>query len=279
MTEASAPAGRYDVVLFFALACAITWLLDLQLVLAWFAGVPPAPHVVAFAGLGALGPTIAALVVAARRGALRGAFGRWRGGPGWILLALLTPAALHVIATAIEVALGGRPAQWFYPPVLPEHVAALVMFSVGEEVGWRGFAYPRLADRRGPVVAALIVGAVWGLWHLGMMFMPGVSAPELRVLGLYIVELGLYSVVMAWLYERSGRSLLVAIACHAGAHLDNVSRAPEGEVRLRVLRFVVLVVAAGVAGWALRRGPRAGGVMWAPGHGAGAGGVMRGPVE
>jgi hypothetical protein len=73
----------------------------------------------------------------------------------------------------------------------------------------------------------------------------------------YVVELSLWSVVIAWLFDRSGRSIAVAIAIHAGAHLDNVSRAPEGEVGLRVLRVIVL---AGVAALAARgmRGSREG---------------------
>ena len=60
-------------------------------------------------------------------------------------------------------------------------------------------------------------------------------------------DLALWSVVMAWFFERSNRSIAVAIALHAGAHIDNVTRAPETEVRLRILRFVVLAVVAALA--------------------------------
>jgi hypothetical protein len=76
--------------------------------------------------------------------------------------------------------------------------------------------------------------------------------------GLMMADPALWSVVMAWFYERGGRGLLVAIAVHAGAHLDNVTRAPETEVRLRVLRFVVLAIAAGVAARALAMEKRRG---------------------
>lgn len=183
-------------------------------------------------------------------------FGRWRASPLWILVALALPAALHLVATTLEVALGGQPAQWFYPPVRPEHCAALVMFSVGEELGWRGYAYPRLAERLGPVSGALLLGAVWGLWHLGMMFSPDRGAPDLLQVGRMVLELSLYSVVFAWVFERGGRSLAVAIAMHAGGHLDNTHRAPETEVRLQLLRLLVLALAAAWAGRALgRRSP------------------------
>jgi membrane protease YdiL (CAAX protease family) len=123
-------------------------------------------------GLGALGPSLAAFILAARRGELRDVFGRWRTKPVWIVLGLLLPMAVQFPATAVEVALGGHPTHWFYPPVRPEQFAALVLFPLGEEFGWRGFAYPRLAQRHGPVVGSLVLGTVWGLWHLGMLFAP-----------------------------------------------------------------------------------------------------------
>jgi membrane protease YdiL (CAAX protease family) len=145
------------------------------------------------------------------------------------------------------VALGGTPQQWFYPPALPEHVAAIVFFSVGEEFGWRGFAYPRLADALGPVVGALIVGSVWGIWHLGMMFTPEDGPPSLLLVAKMVVELASWSVVIAWVFERGHRSMWIALAIHAGGHLDNVNRAPLGETRLQVLRLLVLLVAAALA--------------------------------
>ncbi len=241
-----------DVALFFVLACGITWLMDLSLVLAWTQQIEPPAHALPLAGLGAFGPTLAAVVVAGWRHELRGVFGRWRTNPLWIAVGLLMPGALHLVATLIEVALGGTPAQWFYPPVLPESVAALVVFSVGEEFGWRGYAYPRLAALRGPVVGSLILGVVWGVWHLGMMFTPDGHAPDPRSFGLDTLELALYSVVFAWVFERAGRSMAVAIAMHAGGHLDNVHHAPD-EPRLELLRFVVLAIAAALAARALHR--------------------------
>jgi len=243
-----AEAGRNDVYLFFALACGITWVLDFPLAFAWATHAEPAAYAMPMTGLGAWGPTLAAFMLAARRGQLRGVFGRWRTNPIWIVVALFVPLAVQLPATLIEVLLGGHPAHWFYPPVRPEHFAALVMFPFGEEFGWRGFAYPRLEQRHGPVVGSLILGSVWGLWHLGMMFAPDpprALPPE--TIFIYIADLALWSVVMAWMFERGNRSIAVAIALHAGAHIDNVSRAPETEVRLRVLRFVMVAIVAAFA--------------------------------
>jgi membrane protease YdiL (CAAX protease family) len=248
-----------DVYRFFVLACAITWLLDLPLALAWATHAPPPAYAMPMVGLGAWGPSLAAFAIAARRRELRGVFGRWRTNPIWIVLGLFVPLAVQLPATLIEVALGGRPAHWFYPPVRPEHFAALVMFPFGEEFGWRGFAYPRLEKLYGPVLGSLILGCVWGVWHLGMLFAPEpLRALPLATVAIYMVDLALWSVVMAWGFERGNRSIAVAIAIHAGEHLDNVSRAPETEVRLRILRVAVLAVVATLAARSLLSSKRAG---------------------
>jgi membrane protease YdiL (CAAX protease family) len=251
-----ARAGWPDLALFFALACGITWLVDLPLVLAWLGGRTPPDYALPLAGLGAFGPTLAALIVAGRRHELRGVFGRWRCNPLWIVLALFGPGLLHLVATLIEVALGGSPAQWFYPPNQPELVAALIVFSIGEEFGWRGYAYPRLTALHGPVAGSLILGFVWGVWHLAMSVTPEGTFDPLAF-AIATVELMLASVVFAWVFERGNRSMAVAFAFHAGAHLDNVNHALETEVRLRVLRFVVFAIAAAFAARALARGTTA----------------------
>jgi membrane protease YdiL (CAAX protease family) len=244
-----------DTVAFFALACAISWALDARLAFAWATHAEPPGYALPLVGLGAFGPVLAASVIAARRGRLRELFGRWRTRPLWIAVALAMPFVVHLAATLAEVALGGHPAHWLYPPNRPEYVAALVCFSIGEEPGWRGFAYPRLEARFGPVAGALVVGAVWGLWHLGMMFTPEHGAPSIEAVVSFIAELAAWSVVVAWVFERGDRSLLVAFAAHAGGHLDNPTHGPETELRLRVLRFVATVIAAALAARALRRRP------------------------
>lgn len=254
MTVKSTARGS-DVYVFFALAFAITWLCDAPWVLACIRHEQPPPHAMALTGLGALGPTIAAFVMAVRRRELRDVFGRWRTGPQWILIGLLLQFPLHIVANLIEVALGGHPASWFYPPVEPERIAALVMFPIGEEFGWRGYAHPKLADRYGLVVGPMILGVFWALWHLGMMFTPE-KAPTLIAVLTMTATMMAGSVLWAWVFERGNRSMAVAIALHMGAHLDNDNRAPESEVRLRVIRFLVLAAAAVLAARALSSSPK-----------------------
>jgi membrane protease YdiL (CAAX protease family) len=249
-----APADTSDdgIWVFFAVACAITWALAAPAARAWLRHQAPPPYAIACAGLSAFGPLLAALAVAGPRRQLRAVFGRWRTSVGWIALALVGPAALHLLATALEVVTGGHPAQWLYPPMTPEQVAALVVFPLGEEFGWRGFAQPRLVRRYGPVRGSLVVGAVWGLWHLLYGVTPQSAGFDTLGFVLLLVELPLYSVIIGWIFERSGRSLAVALAFHAGAHLDNIQRAPRTDLRLQGLHILVLLLVAIIAARALR---------------------------
>lgn len=255
-----------DVYVFFALAFAITWALDAPWVLACLRHEAPPPYALPLSGLGAFGPTIAAFLMALRRRELRDVFGRWRTAPVWILVGLLLQFPLHIVANLIELALGGHPANWFYPPVAPERIAALIIFPLGEEFGWRGYAHARLYDRHGPVIGMMILGAFWCVWHLGMMFTPDRS-PTLLMVATMMATLMAGSMLWAWVFERGQRSMAVAIALHMGAHLDNDQRAPESEVRLRVIRFLVLAAAAALAARALTSSPRTGAVV-APETGA-----------
>jgi membrane protease YdiL (CAAX protease family) len=244
--------GARGAYLVLGLACLITWQLSAPLAFVVWSGNTAPTLVLAFAGLSAFGPTLAALAIGGARGELREIFGRWRTRWTWVALGLCAMPLLQLPATLLEVALGGQPAQWFYPPVRPEHVAALVLFSIGEEFGWRGFAYPRLTERHGPVAAALAVGVVWSAWHCFMWFTPD-GPPSLAAFSIKALHLTLASVVIAWVFENSGRSMAVAMALHASGHLDNVHRAPASELRLTLLRLLVLGIAAFFAARALSR--------------------------
>jgi CAAX protease family protein len=255
ISTAGAAPGTDGVYLYFALACAITWTMAWPAALAWMHHQSPGPLAVAGAGLSAFGPLLAALAVAGRQRQLRQLFGRWRTRPAWVLLALLAAPLVHLVATALFVAMGGHPDSWFHPPNSPQAVAALVVFPLGEEFGWRGFAHPRMAQRHGVVRGALIVGVVWGLWHLMYTITPTANGFDPFELTMIMTELPLYAVLIAWVFERANRSMAVAIAFHAGAHLDHIERAPRTDLRLQLLHLAVLVTVAGVTAWSLSRRP------------------------
>lgn len=247
-------ARRRDdgLLLFFAVACGFTWALAAPAAWAWMHHAAPPAYAVACAGLSAFGPLVAAVVVAATQRRAGDVFRRWRANPPWLVAALFAPMAIHLLATALSVALGDTPARWLHPPSAPEQVAALVVFPLGEEPGWRGFAYPRIVARLGVVRGSLALGAVWGLWHLAYAVTPDAAGFDAFTFALTMAELPLYSLLMAWVLERTNRSLSVAIAFHAGAHLDHVELAPHDDLRLHAAHLAVVAVLAVLAARSLR---------------------------
>jgi membrane protease YdiL (CAAX protease family) len=243
MSQRTDPAGADGTFMFFAGACTLTWLLAVPVAWAQMQHRAPPPSAVGCAGLSALGPLIAAWTMAWRRRQLRVVFGRWRTNVAWIVIALFVPAAVHALGNVLCVALGGHLDRWFYPPSTPEQLAALVVFPLGEEFGWRGFAHPRLVHRHGLVKGSLMLGFGWGLWHLMYSINSSTGTFDGLGLALLVVEVSLFSVLIGWVFDRSGRSMAVALAFHVGAHLDNFQRAPRGDLRLQGAYLAVLALA------------------------------------
>jgi membrane protease YdiL (CAAX protease family) len=215
---------------FFALALGITWTLQLPAVLAKHGVIAgPAERFLPLMGLGALGPMLAAIILSAREGgraevrALFRPLARYDVKARWYAVALLLPGSLLVLALATYTLVTGRSAgPWLYPPIEPERIAAMVMFPLGEEIGWRGYAQPRLLERRGALATSGIIGVFWGLWHVMMFDVSGVSpGAMLESLPMFLAG----SVLFSWLWARTGGSLLLAVLLHVGTHLNNSARA------------------------------------------------------
>jgi uncharacterized protein len=231
------------VIAYFIVACGFTWLLAAPLALAWLSHEPPAPYALACAGLSAFGPLLAAFLVAGRERRLREVFGSFWANPAWIALALFAPMAIHVLAAVLSALVGAAPARWFHPPSAPEQWAALVVFSIGEEFGWRGFAHPRLVGRYGMVKGSLTLGGLWAIWHLAYAITPA-GEFEPFLLAMLLIQLPLCSLLIAWVFERANRSMAVAIAFHAGGHLDRIDPGARTELPLHAMHLAVLAVLA-----------------------------------
>jgi len=246
---------------FYALACLLTWALALPATLAFLEGRAPSGLAVAGAGLSALGPLMAAVIASIRDRSTREVF-RVRTAAPWLrltLVALCIPLLLRAAAAAVTAAFGWELQQWFYPPAAATQLAALFVFPLGEEFGWRGFAYPRLREHFGVVRASLIVGVMWSLWHLGYMvdMRTGEVAWVQQLESL--VSLPLYSVVLSWCFERARGSVAVAIGFHAAAHLNHIELAPLSETGFHLVHLVIVGGAALLAGRALMRTEQSGG--------------------
>jgi membrane protease YdiL (CAAX protease family) len=142
----------------------------------------------------------------------------WRVGWRWFVLAFVLPPAVMLTALAIHGLLGGAmPAS----PVVDQIPLAILNFGLvlvvggplGEEFGWRGYALPVLAAKVGWRSASLIIGAIWGVWHLPLFFMDS-SAQSHMPMPVFMLNILAGSVVFAWLFERTQRSVLPVLVLH-----------------------------------------------------------------
>ena len=221
---------RHPLATFFALAYGISWALwaPLWLPALGVHGLPVIPY---HHALGALGPITAAFLVSAMETGLAGPadllrrMGLWRGRLVWVAVALLAPyvlLALAVVAAflfdgeSVSLAGFGRSREFSQFSALGFLVYNIVSFGFGEEVGWRGFALPRLQARHSALVASLLLTCGWALWHLPLFFYrPGYTSMDAAGVAGWFFSLLTGAVLLTWLYNESRGSILVVALFHA----------------------------------------------------------------
>ena len=183
--------------------------------------------------LGGFGPSVSAFLVLAltsgKPGVLRllRSIVHWRVGAIWYLVALLGLPVLNFLAfVVVPGVLGDLVAPDLrFPRIYLSEIAICLTIGIApmwEEIGWRGFAQPRMQRRYGPVVGSLFLGALWGVWHLPFFFGPlARTGPDATLVSasISLVEFSIgltgLSVVMAWVLNNCGGSTLMAILLHA----------------------------------------------------------------
>lgn len=164
------------------------------------------------------GPAAAALVLARRggRGSALRAHVAFRGAGRATLAAVVLPPGLVFLALLAEAALGGDPTiAWPEPLVWPLVIGYVLVLGgpLGEELGWRGHALPRLEHRYGPVGATVFLGAIWTAWHLPLFVLPGTIQQEIP-LWVFAWQIVATSFVYTWLRHRTPASLVPVLAFH-----------------------------------------------------------------
>ena len=145
--------------------------------------------------------------------------GKWKLGAGWYLFAIGYLAATKLLAALIHrFIMGAWPT--FGDTSLPLMLGAILLSTwtqAGEEVGWRGYALPRLAMHLGLGGASLCLGVIWALWHLPLFFLPG-SGSDGQSFPIYLLHVTALSVAMSWLYWKTEGSLLLVMLMHASVN-------------------------------------------------------------
>jgi membrane protease YdiL (CAAX protease family) len=188
---------------------------------------------------------------------------RWRVRIGWYLLASL--GLLFATLLVASVFLGVAPLEalvekWplFFTMFLPGILIPLVITHLAEEAGWTGFMQDTLQERRGPLLASILVAPAFVLFHFPLTFL---EAPRITLvvvqfalvtLAVQAVVVVFFRVVIMWLYNGSGRSVLIVALFHsafnsAGTGSDYATRYIEeilpGPAALLIPMAVVVVAA------------------------------------
>ena len=240
---------RHTITAYFLLAYVFSWCVYVPMALSAHNLTPSLPGWLHFAG--AFGPLLAALLVTAATGgrcALRELLGRilrWRVSWRWWLAALLSPGLLLLVSALIlRLVLGSWPDIHSFGkitelPQLPWWAVWLVWtltFGLGEEVGWRGFALPRLQNRHSASKATLVLGLLWAGWHIPTFFYN--YELSLFSVAAFLVSILSGAVVLTWLYNSSGGSVLMTILWHGA--FNTAVAGGEGMLSALVSAFIIL---------------------------------------
>ncbi len=215
------PGG--SLVKFFILTYAVMWTCFITVAAAAIPARRPLGALLVL--LGTFAPSLVALGLTARAEGVRGirillaGVLRWRVAPQWYLFAAgyiptikLTVALVHRVATGAWPRFGNE--AWY---IIPLAIAFSTPFQAGEEIGWRGYALPRLAARFGLARASLLLGLIWACWHLPQFFIPEADTYR-QSFFVYVLQVTALSVAMAWLYARTNGSLLLVMLLHSAVN-------------------------------------------------------------
>src|SRR5438094_1602501 len=229
---------RRPLIAYFVLAYALAWLLWLPFVLSRGGGVGVLPlatpadasglaYLLVLAG--ALGPALAAMIVSAASQGWPGVKSLLRRmvlvqvGIRWYLVALFLPLIAYVLpllllggSAFVSSLLSVQGAITLLLYLLLSIAGMVIAAPLGEEPGWRGFALPRLQEQYGPLRGSLLLGLLWGLWHLPL-FLTTWEKPYETPLGLllFLVQTISLAVVLTWLFNHTRGSILLAMLCHS----------------------------------------------------------------
>jgi uncharacterized protein len=237
-----------NLVAYFGLAYAISWAIGVPLALGKQGILQPVfplwmHYFVAF------GPMLSALIVTF---ATQGQVGlkelgkrvlMWNVRPIWWFVAIsplmigFVVALILNLATNNQVTLSDLGQVNFLPPLgIGAWLLWICTFGIGEEVGWRGYALPRLQQGRSALAATMILAVLWALWHLPQFFYlfdPAIAFG-------WVIGLFAGAIVFTWLFNSSGSSILILAVWHGCFNFISATDAGNG-ILAAVVSTIVMV--------------------------------------
>ena len=248
---------KYPIVWFYILAFGISWLGMISAVLA-SRGIAPfyRPYFLVLSIFYAIGPALAAAIVSqvtqgkiGVQNLLKGLL-RWRVGLVRYIIVVLSPVVLLTVAQIITKLLG----LTVTIPVPHVDLSPYVIFGFGvnffantcEEIGWRGFALPRLQKRYNASIATLIVGTLWALWHLPLLFL--VSNPMSEFPFAWFISIMADAFIYTWIYNSTKGSVLLVALLHGAGNIFTAFITGVSPMTYAIVTCVVAIVLITVFG-------------------------------
>ena len=257
---------KYPAISMFVLAMAIGGGMIAPMV----AGVVPSDSM--FLLIAAYSASLAGVILTAivsGKGGLREMFGRlliWRVGIGWWAFALFAVVLMYLGGMILASLFSESTMDLSHVPPLYMFIPGFIIkffldAGLGEELGWRGFLLPRLQARHSALVSSIIVGIVWGFWHLPLFLLEGMSptyefgqaygvVPSLLGLTFFITVP--WAILFTWFYNNTKGSLLLAFVFHAsqawfGLFMDpdNLLAPYLGYTAIMTVTAIVVVLISG----------------------------------
>lgn len=214
-------SNRREIVTYFVLTFAVSWSAALVVVAPRLLRGLPIPDMTGILMFPAmlLGPSVVGLFMTWRvdgRPGLRDLFRRMvrlAAFSAWYAALLVPPIAVLTVLLVLKT--------FVSPAYAPSHFFAGVAFGVPagilEEIGWTGFAYPRLRDMLGTFKAGVVLGCLWSIWHLPVIDFLGAARPHGAYLPVFflsfLIAMTAVRILIGWIYVET-RSVLLAQLMH-----------------------------------------------------------------
>ncbi len=209
---------------------------------------------------GIFAPTLAALalgwVLARWEGVMAcvGGLLRVKAEPRWYAAVFLLPLVVTLVIFAVTAVFDpdltpGNLFPWKTLPAL--FLGVLFSWGLGQEPGWRGYALPGLQEGRSAFWASILLGLLWSLWHLPLLFIEGAAPAGVPVAWLMALVVP-FSVMLTWLYNSTDGSLVLVVLMVAGfwTALSFLHPALETGVHIAMaILLVILWICALYLGW------------------------------
>lgn len=172
-----------------------------------------------------------------------------RFNPIWIAVVIILFPALAGISYNLAHAVNeGIKSEMIVSPIMIPVLFLQILFiggAIGEEFGWRGYALDKLLSLSTPVVATLILGIIWSLWHLPLFFMEGTVQSNIPIWQ-FILQNTVVAFFYTWIYLRTKGNMLLMILLHAVANTSAAVFSYWETEFGRYIGFGVLIIAVGI---------------------------------